>query len=329
MDFLTAVKNRAKANKKTIVLPEASDIRMLQATEVILREGIADVILVGDENEIKAKASGLDISGASVLDPLTYGKTAELAQKLYELRKEKGMTEEQAKTLIESNPLYFGNMLVKEGIADGMVAGAVNSTADVLRSSLQILKTAKGVKLVSSFFVMTVPDCEYGHEGVFIFADCGLNQNPTAEELAAIAISSAQSFKQLVGAEPVVAMLSHSSKGSAKHADVDKVAEATRIAKESAPDLNIDGELQLDAAIVPSVGKSKAPGSAAAGKANVLIFPDLDSGNIGYKIAERLAKANAYGPVTQGIARPVNDLSRGCSADDIVGVAAITAVQAQ
>jgi phosphate acetyltransferase len=328
MDFLSTVKQRAKANRKTIVLPESSDIRMLRAAETILSENIANLILVGNEAEIKAKSDGLNLSAAKIIDPAAYGGTAGLTAKLYELRKAKGLTEEQAAALIQ-NPLYFGNMLVLEGLADGMVAGAVNSTADVMRSSLQILKTAPGVKLVSTFFVMTVPDCDMGHEGVFVFADCGLNQNPNAEELAAIAVSSAQSFKQLVGAEPVVAMLSHSSKGSAKHADVDKVTEALKLAKQAAPNLNIDGELQLDAAIVPSVGKSKAPDSAAAGKANVLVFPDLDAGNIGYKLVERLAKANAYGPVTQGIAKPVNDLSRGCSAEDIVGVVAITAVQAQ
>ncbi len=238
------------------------------------------------------------------------------------------MTEDEAKKLLMENPLYLGVMLVKAGIADGMVAGAANATADVLRPSLQILKTAPGTKLVSAFFVIVVPDCEYGENGVFIFADSGLVQNPNAEELAAIAQSSAKSFEVLVQAEPVVGMLSHSTKGSAKHPDVDKVVEATKIAKAESPDLKLDGEFQLDAAIVPSIGKSKAPRSDVAGKANVLVFPDLDSGNIGYKLAQRLAKAEAYGPITQGIAKPVNDLSRGCSADDIVGVVAITAVQA-
>lgn len=219
--------------------------------------------------------------------------------------------------------------MVKAGDADGMVSGACHSTADTLRPCLQILKTKPGTKLVSAFFLMVVPNCEFGANGTFIFADCGLNQNPNPEELAAIAASSAESFRMLVGEEPLVAMLSHSSKGSAKHDDVTKVVEATRIAKEQNPELKLDGELQLDAAIVPSVGASKAAGSEVAGKANVLVFPDLDAGNIGYKLVERLAKAEAYGPVTQGIAAPVNDLSRGCSADDIVGVAAITAVQAQ
>jgi phosphate acetyltransferase len=239
------------------------------------------------------------------------------------------MTPEKAKELLTTDYLYYGVTMVKSGDADGMVAGACHATADVLRPSLQILKTAPGTKLVSAFFLMVVPNCEYGENGIFVFGDSGLNQNPTAEELAAIAVSSAKSFQSLVGKEPIVAMLSHSTKGSAKHADVDKVVEATRIAKENNPEIKIDGELQLDAAIVPSIGSSKAPGSDVAGKANVLIFPDLDAGNIGYKLAQRLAKAEAYGPLTQGIAKPVNDLSRGCSYEDIVGVVAITAVQAQ
>ena len=220
-------------------------------------------------------------------------------------------------------------MMLKSGAADGIVSGACHSTANTLRPALQIVKTKPGSKIASAFFVMDVPNCEYGENGTFVFGDCGLNQNPTPEELAVIAVSSAESFKFLVGAEPKVAMLSHSSKGSAKHADVDKVAEATRIAKELAPELKLDGELQADAAMVPSVGASKAPGSDVAGQANVLIFPDLDAGNIGYKLVQRLAKAEAYGPMLQGIAKPVNDLSRGCSASDIVGVVAITAVQAQ
>lgn len=329
MNFLETIKQRAKSDIKTIVLPESMEIRTLEATDKVLKEGLAKVILVGNKEEILAKANGLDISGAEIIDPKTYEKTEELANTLYELRKAKGMTEEQAKELLLTDALFFGVMLVKAGIADGMVAGAVNSTANVLRPSLQILKTAPNTKLVSSFFVMVVPNCEYGENGVFVFSDCGLEQNPTAEKLAAIAQSSAKSFKNLVGSEPIVAMLSHSTKGSAKHADVDKVVEATKIAKEENPELKLDGEFQLDAAIVPSVGQQKAPGSEVAGKANVLIFPDLDAGNIGYKLVQRLAKAEAYGPVTQGIAKPVNDLSRGCSSDDIVGVVAITAVQAQ
>ncbi len=239
------------------------------------------------------------------------------------------MTPEQAKATMLKDYAYYGCLMIKSGDADGMVSGACHSTADTLRPCLQIIKTKPGTKLVSAFFLMVVPDCEFGANGTFVFADSGLNQNPSPEELAAIAKSSADTFSQLVGEEPIVAMLSHSSKGSAKHADVDKVVEATRIAQADYPDLKVDGELQLDAAIVPSVGASKAPSSEVAGKANVLVFPDLDAGNIGYKLVQRLAKAEAYGPVTQGIAKPVNDLSRGCSAEDIVGVVAITAVQAQ
>jgi phosphate acetyltransferase len=328
MNFLERIKQRAKAAGKTIVLPETGDIRTLKAADAILREGIAKIILIGKPDDILAKAEDLDISKATIIDPANYAEMDALSAKLADLRKEKGMTLEEAADLLNKDALYLGCMLVKEGIADGMVAGAVNSTANVLRPCLQILKTAPGIKLVSSFFVMVVPDCAYGENGVFLFSDSGLVQNPNAEELAAIAQSAAESFRKLVEAEPKVAMLSHSSKGSAKHPDVDKVIEAMRIAKEAAPDLMLDGELQVDAAIVPEIGKQKAPGSPVAGKANVLVFPDLDSGNMGYKLVERLAKAEAYGPITQGIAKPVNDLSRGCTAEDIVGVAAITAVQA-
>jgi len=231
--------------------------------------------------------------------------------------------------MLTENCIALGDMLVKTGVADGMVAGAVHSTADVLRPTLQILKTAPGVSTVSSFFVMVVPDCEYGDDGVFIFSDCALIQNPNAEELAAIAISSANSYRALFGKEPIVALLSHSTMGSAKHDDINKVTEAVKILKEKAPELTADGEFQLDAAIVPSIGASKAPGNPVAGRANVLVFPDLDAANIGYKLVERLAKAKAYGPITQGVAKPVNDLSRGCSAEDIVGVTAFTALQAQ
>jgi len=329
MNFLESVKQRAKSDLKTIVLPESLERRTLDAVNIVLKEGIANVILVGNKDEINAKAEGLDISKATIIDPANYEKLDELVNIFVEIRKAKGMTEEKARETLLKDPLYFGVLLVKAGIADGMVAGAVNATANVLRPSLQILKTAPNTRLVSSFFIMVVPNCELGEKGIFLFADSGLEQNPTSEKLAAIAQSSAKSFELLVQKEPIVAMLSHSTKGSASHADVDKVVEATKIAKEEAPNLKLDGELQLDAAIVPSVGSSKAPGSAVAGKANVLIFPDLDAGNIGYKLVQRLAKAEAYGPVTQGIAKPVNDLSRGCVAEDIVGVVAITAVQAQ
>ncbi|MCI6867389.1 MAG: phosphate acetyltransferase [Lachnospiraceae bacterium] len=329
MAIIDVLKEKAKADKKTIVLPESEDRRTYEAAAKILKEGIADIILVGSEDVVKKNGEGLDLTGVKVVDPATSERTAAYIDKLVELRSKKGMTPEQAKEILLNQYLYYGVMMVKMGDADGMVSGACHSTADTLRPCLQILKTKPGTKLVSAFFLMEVPNCEFGENGTFVFADCGLNQNPNPEELAAIAASSAESFKSLVGAEPKVAFLSHSSKGSAKHADIDKVTAAVKIAKEENPDLMLDGELQLDAAIVPSVGESKAPGSPVAGHANVLIFPDLDAGNIGYKLVQRLAKAEAYGPVTQGIAAPVNDLSRGCSADDIVGVVAITAVQCQ
>ena len=329
MGFIDTIKARAKADKKRIVLPESEDRRTYEAAAQILAEDLADLIIIGSEEAVKKGSEGLDVSKATVIDPTTFEKTDAYVDKLVELLSKKGMTPEKARETIMNDYTYYGVMMVKMGDADGLVAGACHSTANTLRPCLQVLKTKPGTKLVSAFFMMVVPDCEYGDDGVFVFGDCGLNQNPTAEELAAIAESSAESFRQLTGNEPRVAMLSHSSKGSAKHADVDKVVEATRIAKEANPDLALDGELQLDAAIVPSVGASKAPDSKVAGKANVLIFPDLDAGNIGYKLVQRLAKAEAYGPMTQGIAAPVNDLSRGCSAEDIVGVVAITAVQCQ
>ena len=331
MGFIDVLKDRARSSIKTIVLPETEDMRTLEATDKILKEGIAKVVLIGNEETVKKSAAegGFDISGAEIVDPATSDKTPGYVAKLVELRQKKGMTPEQAKEILLNEYLYYGVMMVKMGDADGMVSGACHSTADTLRPCLQILKTKPGTKLVSAFFLIVVPDCEYGANGAFVFGDSGLVQNPDPEELAAIAASSAESFELLVGQEPVVALLSHSTMGSAKHADVDKVVAATKIAKEAHPELKLDGEFQLDAAIVPSVGASKAPNSPVAGKANVLIFPDLDAGNIGYKLAQRLAKAEAYGPVTQGIAKPVNDLSRGCSADDIVGVVAITAVQCQ
>ena len=325
MGFIDEIKARAKACKKTIVLPETEDERTYKAAEAVLKEGIADLVLVGSKEEIEKNKGTYDISGAAIVDPATDARTEGYIAKLVELRQKKGMTPEQAKELLLNNYLYYGVMMVKMGDADGMVSGACHSTADTLRPCLQILKTKPGTKLVSAFFLMVVPDCDMGADGTFVFADAGLEQNPDPEKLANIAISSADSFKLLVGKEPVVAMLSHSTKGSAKHADVDKVVEATKIAQ----GLALDGELQLDAAIVPEVGASKAPGSKVAGHANVLVFPDLDAGNIGYKLVQRLGKAEAYGPLTQGIAAPVNDLSRGCSAEDIVGVVAITAVQAQ
>lgn len=328
MKFIEQIISSAKKDMKTIVLPETMDRRTLEATETILKEKIANIILIGDEEEIAKKGEGLNLDGATIINPATSELTEDLANKLYELRKEKGLTKEEARNLLLNDYMYYACMLVNDNKADGAVSGACHSTANTLRPALQIIKTAPGTKLVSAFFLMVVPDCEYGYNGTFIFGDSGLEQNPDPEKLAAIAASSSESFKLLTQAEPITALLSHSTKGSAKHADVDKVVEAVKIAKEKYPEYNIDGELQLDAAIVPSVAASKAPDSKVAGHANVLIFPDLDAGNIGYKLVQRLAKAEAYGPITQGIRKPINDLSRGCSAEDIVGVVAITAVQA-
>jgi phosphate acetyltransferase len=328
MKFLEQVILRAKEDKKTIVLPESYDIRTIKAAAMVLEQDIANIILVGNAIEIKKLAGDLDISKAVIVDPLSSDNQEDYVNTFYELRKSKGVTYEQAKEIMKDN-VFFAVMMVKKGDADGMVSGAAHSTADTIRPALQIIKTAPGSKLVSAFFIMVVPDCEYGENGTFVYGDSGLNQNPNAEELAEIAISSAKSFKTLVQAEPKVAMLSFSTYGSGKDPIVDKVIEAAKIAKQRAPELLLDGELQGDAALVPSVGKSKAKGSPVAGEANVLIFPDLNCGNIAYKLTERLAKAEAYGPILQGIAKPVNDLSRGCSAEDIVGVVAITAVQAQ
>ena len=322
MNFINKIKIEAKKNLKTIVLPESEDKRVLDAAKKIRDEKIANVILIGDIEKTE------DYDDIQIINPLTSELTAKFTKDLYELRKNKGMTVEEANKLLLNDNMYFACMLVKSGIADGVVSGACHSTANTLRPALQIIKTSPGVELVSSFFLMDVPNCTYGHDGVFVFSDCGLEQNPTSLKLATIAGCSAESFKLLTGVEPNVAMLSHSTLGSAAHYDVDKVIEATKIAKEKYPQYNIDGELQLDAAIVPEVAESKAPNSIVGGKANVLIFPDLDAGNIGYKLVQRLAKADAFGPITQGIAAPVNDLSRGCSVDDIVGVVAITAVQA-
>ncbi len=328
--FTDKLKQRAKCDVKTIVLAEGEDMRTVEAAAIVLKEGYAKIKILGNEEKIKAMAAekGLDISGAQIIDPESSDKTEEYAEKFYEMRKAKGMTPEKAAETVK-NVLYYGVMMVNEGEADGMVAGACNSSANVIRPSLQILKTKSGTKLVSAFFVIIVPDCEYGENGAFIFGDSGLNENPDAEAVSEIAIASAASFKQLIGAEPKVAMLSYSTFGSAKSELVDKMQEATRLAKGKAPELKLDGELQLDAAIVPSVAASKAPGSSIAGDANVLIFPDLNAGNIGYKLVQRLAKAEAYGPILQGVRKPVNDLSRGCSAEDIAGVVAITCVQAQ
>ncbi len=329
MGFIDAIKERAKADKKTIVLPESMDRRTFEAAEKILKEGIANLIIIGTPEEIAKNSEGLDISGAKIVDPFNDPNKQKYIDKFVELRGAKGVTPEIAKETMEKDYMYYACLMCKCGDADGAVSGACHSTANTIRPCLQIIKTKPGTKLVSAFFLMEVPDCEYGENGIFVFSDCGLNQNPTAEELAAIAGSSAESFKMLTGKEPKVAMLSYSTMGSAKHDDVTKVQEATKLAKEAYPELKLDGELQLDAALVPSVGSSKAPNSDVAGCANTLIFPNLDAGNIGYKLVQRLAKADAFGPVLQGIAMPVNDLSRGCFSDDIVGVVAITAVQAQ
>ncbi|HJJ12793.1 MAG TPA: phosphate acetyltransferase [Clostridiaceae bacterium] len=331
MSFIDEIKNRAKKDIKKIVLPESEDDRTLRATSEVLKQKFAEIILVGNKEKILKRANELNLENveeAEIIDPVNSDKYDEFVEKFYELRKNKGMTIEKAKEYMLDNT-YFGMMMVKQGYADGLVSGAVHSTSDTLRPALQILKTAPGTKLVSAFFMMIVPNCEFGEDGVFLFSDSGLNENPDSEALSEIAISSSKSFDLLVGKEPKIAMLSYSSHGSAKSDLTEKVINATNLVKEKAPELLVDGELQLDAAIIPEVAEYKAKGSPLKGKANVLIFPDLNSGNIGYKLVQRLAKAEAYGPLCQGIAKPVNDLSRGCNSKDIEGVIAITAVQAQ
>lgn len=330
MSFIEEIKTRAKNNIKKIILPESMDLRVLKAASLCQKEHIANIVLIGKEEEISSLASkeNIDLTNVEIINPFTNKLTGKLINDLYELRKEKGMTIEEARKLLLEDYMYYACMLVQNDLADGVVSGACHSTANTLRPALQIIKTEKDCKLVSAFFLMIVPNCEYGYNGTFIFSDAGLEQNPTPDRLAAIAASSAKSFALLTGVKPITAMLSHSTKGSAKHADVDKVVEAVNIAKNEYPEYLIDGELQLDAAIVPEVAKMKAPDSEVVGHANVLIFPDLDAGNIGYKLVQRLAKAESYGPITQGIRKPVNDLSRGCSVEDIVGVVAITSVQA-
>lgn len=330
MSFIETIKQRAEQDIKTIVLPEGNDTRTIEAAKIALEEGYAKIILIGKQEEITkiANEHNFDISKAQIINPVDSENYEDFVQAFYELRKNKGMTIEKAKELIKDET-YFGMMMVKQGLADGLVSGAVHSTADTLRPALQILKTAPGTKLVSAFFLMVVPNCEYGEDGTFVFSDSGLNEYPDADSLSEIAIASSKSFEQLVGKESRVAMLSYSTYGSANSPLTEKVVEATKILKEKMPDLICDGELQLDAAIIPEIAARKAPNSPVAGRANTLIFPDLDAGNIGYKLVQRLAKAEAYGPLCQGIAKPVNDLSRGCSSEDIAGVIAITAVQAQ
>ena len=329
MGFIEQLKIKAKSNKKTIVLPEGMDRRTYEAAQQIVEEDFADIIILASPEEAEKYGKGYDIENVTIIDPKDCVKTKEYAEEFYMLRKAKGMTETQAYAMLVSDYMYFACMMVRAGDADGVVSGACHSSANTLRPSLQIIKTKPGSKLVSAFFVMCVQNKELGADGVFVMGDCGLNQNPNPEQLADIAASSAESFEYLVGEKARVAMLSHSTHGSAAHPDVDKVVEATKIAQKEYPQFLIDGELQTDAAVVPEVAALKAPDSPVAGKANVLIFPDLDAGNIGYKLIQRLGNAEAYGPLCQGIAKPVNDLSRGCSAKDIVGVVAITAVQAQ
>lgn len=324
--FIDTLIDRAKADKKTIVLPEGNDERILEAAQEALAQGIANIIILGDADEIAAK--GYDLEAATIIDPATSDKQEEFANLLYELRKAKGMTPEEAKELVK-DPIHFAVLMVKSGLCDGLVGGACHATIKILSPSLKIIKTAPGEPMVSSFFIMDVPGSEFGENGLFLFADCALEIQPTSEKLAHIANQTDKSFKRLIGDDPRIALLSHSSHGSAVNDDSTKVVKAVEYIRENYPDIVADGELQLDAAIVPELGASKAPDSPVAGKANVLIFPDLDAANIGYKLVQRLGGAKAYGPVLQGLAAPVNDLSRGCTAEDVVGVIAITCVQAQ
>lgn len=330
MDLINEVIARAKANKQRIVLPEGTEERTIKAADQLLADGIAEIILIGNPTEIKSLALKFNlthIDKAHIVDPKDNPKKQEYANLLFELRKAKGMTSEQAKTLAE-DPLYLACLMIKNGDADGEIAGAQNTTGNVLRPALQIIKTAPGISVVSGAFLMFVKNNQYVPNGILVFADCAVTPNPTASQLAEIAIASARTTKAIVGVDPKVAMLSFSTKGSAKDPMVDKVVEATALAKQLDPTVEIDGELQADAALVASVASSKAPGSTVAGHANVLVFPTLEVGNISYKLVQRLAGAEAVGPILQGMAAPVNDLSRGCSVDDIYKMVAITANQA-
>ncbi|MDL2221652.1 phosphate acetyltransferase [Parabacteroides sp. OttesenSCG-928-N08] len=329
MDLMQDIIARAQANRQRIVLPEGTEERTLMAADRLLADKVADIILIGNPEEIARLAATLNlshISNATIIDPKSHAKRAEYANLLLELRKKKGMTPEKAAVLAE-DPLYLACLMIKAGDADGEIAGAQNTTGDVLRPALQIIKTMPGISVVSGAFLMFVNEKQYGEEGILVFADCAVMPNPTAPELAQIAVATAATTRAIVGIEPRVAMLSFSTKGSASHEMIDKVVEATKLAKELAPDLKIDGELQADAALVPSVGNKKAPGSEIAGKANVLVFPTLEVGNISYKLVQRLGNAEAVGPILQGMAAPVNDLSRGCSVDDIYKMVAIAANQ--
>jgi len=330
MDLLEKIKENAVKHNKRIVLPEGTEERTLKAADQIIEKGYAQIILIGNPAEIADKVNeyGLkNIDKATIVDPLNHDKLEEYADILCELRKKKGMTKEQAIELTK-NPLYLATLMIKNGDADGEVAGAQNATGDVLRPAFQVVKTKPGISVVSGAFLLFLEDKSFGDDGLMVFADCAVHPNPTASELAEIAVATARTTKAIAEIEPRIAMLSFSTKGSAKHEMVDKVVEATKLAKEMAPDIMIDGELQADAAIIPSVGASKAPGSDVAGKANVLVFPTLEVGNISYKLVQRIAHAEAVGPILQGMAAPINDLSRGCSVSDIVSLVAITANQA-
>ncbi|MCQ2502106.1 MAG: phosphate acetyltransferase [Lachnospiraceae bacterium] len=329
MGFIDVIKEKARADKKTIVLPESMDKRTFAAAEQIIKEDLANIVIIGTPAEIEEYGAGYDITGATIIDPFNDPNKQKYIDKFVELRAKKGMTPEKAQEQMEKDYMFYACLMCKCGDADGAVSGACHSTGNTIRPALQLLKTKPGISSVSGYFLMEVPNCECGENGLFVFADCAVNTDFDSNKLAEIAQLSAESFQMLTGAEPKVAMLSYSTKGSAKHDDVTKVAEAVKIVKERCPELCVDGELQLDAALAPEVGQLKSPGSPVAGYANTLVFPSLEAGNIGYKLVQRLAKANAYGPVLQGLSMPVNDLSRGCFAEDIVGTVAITAVQAQ